>query len=129
MTAPLPTKIPLVIGLTGPIGSGVSTVAEILGANGFHRLRLSDLIKQELAGEERLANVKAVEGLPHLRSKMQDLGDKKRQGSSLSYWIDKAVSSAPPDADLVIDGIRNLGEVERLRNDLYTRFYLVAVVA
>lgn len=129
MRTPLPQKTPLVIGLTGPIGSGVSTVSKILGENSFHRLRISEHIRKALADSLKLGSVAELAAVPHQRAAMQDMGDKMRKEKGLGYWVDMALSEVPEsDPDLVIDGIRNLGEVERLR-ELYPKFYLAAVVA
>jgi dephospho-CoA kinase len=49
MPITMPTKR-LVIALTGPIGSGVTTVSNILAKNGFHRVSMSSLIREELKG-------------------------------------------------------------------------------
>jgi deoxycytidylate deaminase len=118
-----------VIGLTGPLGAGVSTLSHALASNGFHRLSLSDPIKAALKERDKLPadTLFDAKHLPDFRKRLQDLGNEKRS-ESRAYWVDKALTGCPTDKDLVLDGIRNLGEVETLR-DRFSRFFLIAVHA
>lgn len=117
-----------IIGLTGPIGSGVTTVSHFLVAKGFHRLSLSAPIKAELLKREKKNANYTISKIPNWRKKLQDIGDEGRV-KSLSYWIDLALKDLPKTAvNIVIDTIRNEGEVEGLRSR-YTNTFLVAVIA
>jgi deoxycytidylate deaminase len=120
-------KAPLVIGLTGPIGSGVTTVSRILEARDFHRVSLSTAIKAELLAREHEPAETPIHTIPDWRQKLQDIGDEGRQQSP-THWLDKALLGLPDEKNVVIDGIRNTGEVDGLRN-LFPNFYLAAVVA
>jgi deoxycytidylate deaminase/dephospho-CoA kinase len=121
----------LVIGLTGPIGSGASTVARILETKGFRCKTLSEPIKAEFRKRKGLdpsANVKAVQDW---RKALQDIGDEGRdvqRSGRISRWIEEAVNAVEGEQPLVIDGFRNIGEVEWMRNR-FTRSFLIAVVA
>jgi len=119
-----------VVGVTGPLGAGVTTTTHALAANGFNRLSLSDPIKKELLARENrpadtLFNAKHF---PDWRRKLQDLGNEKRR-EYRGYWVDRALADvSASDQELVIDGIRNLGEIEALR-DRFPRFFVVAIHA
>ncbi len=121
-------QTPMVIGLTGPLGSGVSTTSNVLAKNGFHRVSISDAIRKEYRHRHSLPDGQAMPKTPEIRNVLQDLGNEMRLSETPSYWAEKALEEAPKDQDLVIDGIRNLAEVKWLRST-YPRFFLVAVVA
>src|SRR6266404_2218127 len=118
----------LVLGLTGPIGGGTSTVAEILEKeDAFHRGRLSAPIKKEFRSIYKLKRNQKIESEPDWRKKLQDIGDDGRR-KSLDYWIKKVLKDVPEGPDVVIDGIRNLGEVDYLRQK-FPKFFLLAILA
>ena len=118
----------LVIGLTGPVGSGVSTVAEVLGQNGFKVVKLSAPIKDELLRREGRDPGTPIneQTIPDFRKKLQDIGNDGRKKSS-DYWLNQI--DLPADCDLAIDGIRNYGEVLYLRNKYPQFFFLIALHA
>jgi len=123
------TRGQLVLAMTGPVGSGVTTVSHLLAKEGFHRISLATPIKAEFrkreGGEgELLFNQKAI---PNWRQKLQDIGDEMRR-TRLDYWVEKALVGAPKDKDLVVDGVRNLAEVQALRS-LFANCFAIAVVA
>ncbi len=120
-------KPPLVIGLTGPLGSGVTLISNILKGEGFHRVSLSDGIKQEFKKRENLTDIQPVTSMVDWRKKLQDIGNEKR-AESPTYWLDKSLAGVPSGQDIVIDGLRNLGEVQGLR-DNHTNSFVIAVVA
>ncbi len=131
----------LVVGVTGAIGAGVSTVSKALSdKGGFHQRRLSHAIRERLLAEESAARAKKtgnktplleqieVEQIPKWRWRLQDTGDLGRK-DDLAYWAKTALKDLPDDTKLlVIDGIRNTGEVRWLRQRFPT-FFLVAVHA
>jgi deoxycytidylate deaminase len=118
----------LVIGLTGPLGAGVSTVAAALRDHGkFRAFTLSDAIKQELRKREDLPEPKPLQEIPGWRKKLQDIGNEGRQKSP-RYWLETIRASIPTDEDVVIDGIRNTSEATGLR-DWFPHFFLIAVIA
>jgi deoxycytidylate deaminase len=116
-----------VIGLTGPVGSGVSTVAEALGENGFNVAKLSSPMKEELLRQEGRASHTPIneQTIPDFRKKLQDIGNEGRKKSP-DYWLDKL--GLPDTGDIAIDGIRNYREVQVLRKR-YPEFFLVALHA
>ena len=131
----------LVVGVTGAIGAGVSTVSKALSdKGGFHQRRLSHTIRQRLLAEESAARAKKtgnktplldsikVETIRNWRCRLQDTGDLGRK-DDLAYWAKTALKNLPNDTKpLVIDGIRNIGEVRWLRQQ-FPAFFLVAVHA
>jgi deoxycytidylate deaminase len=118
----------LVIGLTGPVGSGVSTAAQALRENGFALAKLSDPMKEELRRREGLSGNSPIEErtVHDFRKKLQDIGNEGRRKSP-SCWLDKM--SLSEVGDIVIDGIRNYDEVRVLRKRYPEFFFLIALHA
>ncbi|OHB53589.1 MAG: hypothetical protein A2Y07_04530 [Planctomycetes bacterium GWF2_50_10] len=122
----------IIIGLTGSIGSGCSTVAKSLATEGFEQISLSNPIKKKF---EEIYNQKpTLEDFgPRWREELQEIGNRGRKGefnngvASSDYWINLAINSITSKR-VVIDGIRNLGEVAALRNR-FSNFWLIAVCA
>ena len=121
-----PSDIKLVIGLTGAFGSGCTTAARHLrDEEHFEMVRLSEALQTEW--QKRNA------GKEPSRFDLQKLGDELRQKGGPGIVVDMAIANlkarqAVPE-HLVIDGIRNLGEIERLRDIFGYRFFLIAVLA
>jgi deoxycytidylate deaminase len=118
----------LVIGLTGPFGSGCSTMRDVLASQfGFHPFRIADDIRSEV---EEL-NRSIPKGKKGWRSLLQEHGDTRRK-EWVGYWVDKVVGRVDEarvgDKDIVIDGFRNPDEVQEIRR-VYPNFFLVAVCA
>ena len=120
----------LVLGLTGSVGSGCTDLSKGLEKhNGFTRVALSDAIKEEFRRIHPEKEPTLESFGSDWRKKLQDIGNEGRARSSF-YWAEKALDGCPegPTGDIVIDGIRNIGEVEYLRHK-YRSFWLVAVYA
>lgn len=128
----------IVFGLTGAFGSGCTTLAEALEREHdglqFRNIKLSDLIMEQ--GEQDRGP--SDEGTLPLgrpareRGRLQDIGDEYRKGHGREYWARRAIERIEGEkgeaARIVLDGIRNPGEVEWLRRQ-FIRFFLVAVDA
>ncbi len=127
----------LILGLTGSLGSGCTTLSKALADKGFRRVSISSLIKDKFkelhTGQEP---TQASYGADW-RAELQDIGNKGRRGEFArdgdsgkdfrAYWVELVLSGTDPGKeDIVVDGIRNAGEVEWLRNR-YPNFWLVAV--
>jgi deoxycytidylate deaminase/dephospho-CoA kinase len=113
----------LVIGMTGPFGSGCTTSSEILANySGFHHIRLSQTLKDEWVRREP--------GKTPSRRDLQELGDLIRQkdGSGQLARLATEKASKHPDCfnKIVVDGIRNLGEIQFLRERFGASFFLFA---
>jgi len=108
----------MIIGLTGTKASGKSVLAKTFGAKGFVYYSLSDIVRKEAS--RRGITEPSVKVL-------QDIGDELRaEGPGILAKI--TLDTAGKQDDIVVDGIRNPGEVEVLR-DFGREFYLVAVDA
>lgn len=117
----------LVVGLTGPFGSGCGEMRKVLEALGFHPFKISDDIREELKGEKKLLE----KGKPNWRKVLQDHGNEMRKASQ-DYWIRKMVTRIEKEdigeGKIVIDGFRNFQEVQEIRK-IYPNFFLVAICA
>ena len=114
-----------VIGLTGPFGSGCTTAAAVLSDHASFSTRvLSSEIRDEWArlhGNQEPA-----------RGDLQKLGNQMRIDAGnpgvLAHLACESFGGSPEAVDrLVLDGIRNVGEVQYLRERFGHRFYLVAL--
>jgi deoxycytidylate deaminase len=114
---------PFVVGLTGPFGSGCTTSSAILAErHGFTVVRLSDVVRKEWE--------KRNPGQRPLRTDLQSLGDEMRQDSlNPAVLAERAIEGIEhiPGQKLAIDGIRNLGEVDHLRDRFGFGFFLFAL--
>lgn len=122
----------IVIGLTGPFGSGCSTLAKVLKKDyNFVVICLSDLVRLQWAYKNRM-NFEDAFTAP--RRELQQVGNELRfnEGNYIpailaewAYIILKS-NNQHGTSRLVIDSIRNIGEVEYLRS-VFPDFYLIAL--
>jgi deoxycytidylate deaminase/dephospho-CoA kinase len=113
-----------VIGLTAPFGSGSTTSAGILSDRlAFRSVRLSSFIRQDF--ERQNPKVKVS------RSDLQSHGDQMRKQGNLGILAELAVKELETDKEqlerVVVDGIRNVAEIDFLRDTFGNRFYLFAL--
>jgi deoxycytidylate deaminase len=116
-----------IIGLTGAFGSGCTTAAKHLrDARHFEVVRLSDPIRSEWT--------KISKDEPS-RLQLQRLGDELREKNHPGVLVERALDAASQKNggklphEIVIDGIRNVGEIDYLRNTGGYNFTLIAVLA
>lgn len=119
------SKSASVIGFTGPFGSGCSTAAEILVARRGYRSFLLSSIVSDLWKQEN-------KNRPPARADLQELGNEiRRKSGNPGALAEIAIGQLEQDAkewnSVVIDGIRNVGEIEVLREKFGRRFYLIAL--
>lgn len=113
------------IGLTGPFGSGCTTAAELLKLRKkYVPASLSEIVKRRW--QKRNPNQVPT------RSDLQALGNQLRKDSKNSgYLAQEAIRQLEKDSEaythLVFDSIRNLGEIETLKERFGRRFYLFAL--
>jgi dCMP deaminase len=95
----------VIIGLTGPNGSGKGVLAEFLVQRSFVYRSLSDVIREELARR----------GLPVTRDNLVRVGTELRSAHGPAVLAERVLGSLEPDRNYVIDSIRHPAEVEALR--------------
>ena len=110
-----------VIGITGTIGAGKNVIKQfLLRRYDCYHVTLSDVIRGELERKKPGFN----------RKTLQDMGNELRQKYGLGILAKMAIEYLPRDKELIIiDGIRNPGEVEFLRKKFGNDFVLIAVDA
>ncbi|MEK6952559.1 MAG: dephospho-CoA kinase [Nanoarchaeota archaeon] len=94
----------MIIGLTGTIASGKGTFSSYLKQKGFNYITLSDLVREEARKK----------GLEIQREILQDIGNSMREKYGKGFWAKKAIEKINLNENWIIDGIRNLGEIEEL---------------
>lgn len=111
---------PLVIGVTGAFGSGKSTAADFLKSQGFRKIVLSSFLEEET----KKRGIKNI-----TRKVLQDIGNQWRKKYGVGILAKKALKLLKKEGIklAVIDGIRNVGEIDEFRKD--QRFVLLAVIA
>ena len=108
----------MIIGLTGTKASGKGETTRILQERGFFYSSLSDRVREE-AGRRGLVN--------YTTKDLQDIGNELRQLKGNGVLAQMTLELVAGKEEVVIDGIRNLGEIDILRNS--GEFYLIAVDA
>src|SRR3990167_8803446 len=110
----------LLIGITGGFGSGKSEAASFFELKGFSRIILSSFLEEEAVrrGFKKIT-----------RKILQDTGNEWRKEFGNGVLSEKAVDFIRRNKieKAVIDGIRNIGEVERLRKE--KNFILLGIVS
>lgn len=94
-----------IIGITGAFGSGKSTAASFLESQGYKKIYLSFYLEKE--AEKR--------GLKISRKVLQDIGNELRERFGNGYLMKKALNNLKDEEKIVIDGIRNLGEMSEIK--------------
>ncbi len=118
----------VILGFTGPIGSGCTYISSLISKIGLPKIykyyRLSDIIRDILKSE-------GVEK-PTVKQ-LQDKGNELRRDNNNSYLVGLLLDKIDSEWDsekyygIVIDGIKNEGEVIVLRQFPY--FYLFSIQA
>ena len=97
----------MIIGLTGPMGSGKTTVVEALEKKGFSHITLSDILREEAKKQ----------GKPEERTVLMEIGQRFRE-EHVAGVLGKKVREkieASPKGNWIADGIRNPAEVTELK--------------
>jgi deoxycytidylate deaminase len=112
-----------VVGLTGAFGSGCTSAAKHLrDERGYRYVSLSDALRAEW-------NRQHV-GEDATRHDLQQLGDNLRAEHGRAALVDLALKGVADDPELVVvDSIRNVGEVMALREAFGNHFVLIGVLA
>ncbi len=112
----------IVLGITGPIGSGKDAVSDYLQENhGFKTFSCGDVIR-------RIADEEDVE--PN-RENLQIIGKKYRRKRGEGFLAGKAadIIKESKTEKIAVSGLRNPEEIERLREEFGDSFKLVHVHA
>lgn len=108
------------IGITGGFGSGKSTAASFFESKGFKKIILSLFLEEEA----RKRGFKRI-----TRKILQDIGNEWRKNFGYGILAEKAADyiKRKKIRKAVIDGIRNIGEIEELKKE--KNFVLIAVIS
>jgi dephospho-CoA kinase len=104
------------IGITGAFGSGKTTAAQYLEDKGYTVVVLSKPLEEEAIKRK----------LPMTRKTLQDIGNEWREKYGSGILMQKALEKVKNKNKIVIDGLRNFGEVEILKEN---KGILLAIVA
>jgi len=123
--------LPLIIGLTGTIGSGKSTVAALLSMVGYEEVNFADALKSEVyaAAKAKAPVPAALSGnrefleawlllwdrpqsvfekptLPYARTVLQLWGTEYRRAENVNYWVNQLAEKLYPAHKYVIGDLR-----------------------
>lgn len=107
----------MIIGVTGLIGSGKGAVADMLVEKGFVHLGHSNIIAEEVTRR----------GLPITRDNLVMVGNEIRKRDGNDAWAQRLIKKIEPEKNYVVEGFRNVGEVEAFRK--ISGFFLLGVAA
>ena len=96
----------MIIGLTGTKASGKGIIAEILREKGFAYSSTSDRVREE-ALKRGLENYTIKD--------LQDIGNDLRERFGTDILAKRTLERLKDFENIIIDGIRNLGEIENLK--------------
>ena len=100
----------MIIGLTGTIASGKSSVAEILKEKGFEHHTYSDILR--LVAKKR--------NIEQTRKNLQNLGNEFKKESNNLGILSKLIIENAKESNIIADGIRTVDEINELKGDPLT---------
>jgi dephospho-CoA kinase len=109
----------MLIGLTGRIAGGKGVVSNFFKEKRFEYLSLSQEVREE--AQKR--------GIALERKNLQDLGNFLRKEEGSGVLAKRIIKKIDKNKDYVIDGIRNIGEIDKLRKAFKKDFFLISVDA
>jgi dephospho-CoA kinase len=105
----------LVIGITGRIGAGKTSVGKYLSsAHGFHYTRYSQVLSDWRATDP--------ESKPHL----QVVGWEVMAGGMQAELNARLISQLPAERDCAVDGLRHFLDYESLKSAFSSHFHLLS---
>jgi len=109
----------MIIGLTGPMGSGKTTVINTIKNKGYKHITLSSMLREECRKR----------GLEEIRENLMEIGQELREKYGAGILAERALEKVGLEGgnDWIIDGIRNPAEINKLRK--HHNFVLVANTA
>ena len=117
----------IILGLTGPFGSGCSTLVKALKEDfKFETYCLSDFVRQEWQAQNKEKDIKDAP-----REELQSVGNRLRSEKGHAVLAEMAYNKAKEEKKLgsirlVFDSIRNTAEVAYFRK-MFPDFFLIAV--
>jgi len=96
----------MIIGITGKIGSGKDTIADILIKKGFKHISLSDILREDLKRQKKAVT----------RDNLIKIGSKLRQELGGAILAERAYALIPKNSNVVITSIGRTEEVIFLKN-------------
>lgn len=106
-----------IIGITGAFGSGKTTASQFFSNKGYKVISLSSFLEKEALRQN----------LTITRKNLQDLGNHLREKMGPGILAKKALERVEEEDEVVIDGIRNLAEIEEIKK--YSNSIILAIVA
>jgi dephospho-CoA kinase len=104
----------LVIGITGRIGSGKTSVGKYLNsAHGFQYIRYSQVLSDWLATA------------PEAKAHLQEVGWEVMEGGKQMELNRRLIAQIQPDVNVAVDGLRHPIDYESLRSSFYSSFHLL----
>jgi dephospho-CoA kinase len=109
----------MIIGLAGRIAGGKGVISEYFKEKGFEYLSLSQEVRDE--AKKR--------GIALERKALQNLGNLMREEEGQGVLANRVINKIEKEKNYIIDGIRNSGEVEKLKEAFREEFHLISVDA
>lgn len=107
----------MILGVTGLIGSGKGAVADMLVEKEFVKLGFSDIISEEVLRRK----------MAPTRDNLVFIGNEIRKQEGLGAWAKRLINRMEKGKNYVIEGFRNVAEVEEFRK--LPEFFLIGVAA
>ncbi|MFH1683023.1 MAG: AAA family ATPase [Candidatus Woesearchaeota archaeon] len=107
----------MIIGLTGTIASGKTTVAEILKKKGFSHYTYSDILREEAKKRDIIPT----------RENLQKLGNQVKTENQNPGILSKLIVERSHSKNILADGIRTLDEIHELRK--YPHSFILGIDA
>lgn len=95
----------MIIGVVGAVCSGKGFLSDELEKKGYIKLTFSDILRNEVKRR----------GIELSRVNLQDLGNELRKNNGADYLARKLLEKVEPGKDYVLEGIRNPGEINALK--------------
>jgi dephospho-CoA kinase len=109
----------VVIGLTGPNAAGKGEVCKYLSKKSFIVFSLSDVLRE----------VAYKKGIEITRENLIYLGNKLRTQYGSGYLAKKLIEKIKKYNKVVIDSIRNIGEIKEFKREFKDKFFLIYITA
>ncbi len=115
----------MIIGLTGPIASGKGLASKAIQAQLGHERATTVLLS------DYIRDVVRADGKPLDRNTLREAGNALREKNGPGAWVERMFEGLPEGDGgvLLVDSIRNPGEIEELRKAFKSRLFVLATDA